>query len=1079
MGAGKVHPSNATPTSPTRPRWRRLCGATRRDTTVFGVIYPHSLFHTLWSAVNLALVAYVCACVPYVSSFYSLAEYQASDWVLFDAISDALYGLDILIRFRTAYMDPKSGDVVADPDGLPRGIYAGGLPLTSQFPRILRVFRLVRIAKVLRVLRIQSLIDFCEDQFNINRNYIVVSKLLLTIVLVAHFTACGFYALGTTANEQYAAGLLSGDPTSSWIAYATFTKKIWKLSYSKPEMYTSTLYFAFTMMATVGFGDFTPITINERIYTMFGMVLSAGTYAFMIASVSSSVASMNVTKNRYFERLNELNAYMESRELPAPLVLRTRRYYRYFLQHKTVYDESRILSDLSTTLREEITEHYIHMTIKNIAFFHDVPKGFTAFVAIHLKPLFLPPHSIALKMGDDASEMFIVARGILQVYEPIVAKDGSSAGDIEISLISDGDHFGEMALLLEEQQNLRSASVRAKIYCELHALDYKKLQTGLARYPSAMDKLMRDALRRKILLTNLRSTKISTLLASSPSTKQYTPSQRRSSKVLPTNQDASDDGGPSLDEGCDVGFKDSERWILYPSHRFRVVWDAVNLVLLAYVCTVVPYVSSFYSVADYQVSQWVIADNITDMLYALDIIIVFRSAYIDSKTGDVVSSPRKIACMYVRGWFGFDLFATFPWDTVVRALWAAETHATQLPRLLRVLRLTRIAKVLRVLKVQRFVEFCEDKLNINRNYIVVSKLLLCILFVAHFTACGFYFIGTTMNGDYATGMAAHDPSTSWIAYATFAKHIWQTTYSKLDMYISSLYFAFTMMATVGFGDFVPVTITERMFTIVGMVVSAGTYAFMIASVSSSVASMNVTRNRYFERLNELNAYMESRGLPGPLQLRTRRRILEDLSSSLREEITDHYIRMTIKNITFFQDVPKGFTAYIAVYLKPLFLSPHSTVLKMGEYGSEMFIVARGVLQVFEPTHTPDGEEADDIEIAFLFDGDHFGEMALLLEEQKGKRTASVRAKIYCELHGLEYKHLQTGLTRYPSAMDKLMGVALHRKCLVTNLRKTKITNLITNVQKKTIDKRFKKLAAEKRFQRDPTSTWGLPRLFKR
>ncbi|EQC37778.1 hypothetical protein, variant [Saprolegnia diclina VS20] len=539
MGAGKVHPSTSCPALPARSSWRRSWSTTRRDTKARGIIYPHSSFQRLWSVVNLALVAYICACVPYVSSFYSLAEYQASDWVLYDAISDALYGVDILIRFRTAYVDPKTGDVVAEPKRIAtrylRGWFGFDLCTTlpwdtifnqldatqsraTQYPRILRVFRLTRIAKVLRVLRIQSLIDFCEDQFNINRNYIVVSKLLLSIVLVAHFTACGFYALGTMVNDQYAAGLHSGDPTSSWIAYATFTKKIWKLSYTKPEMYTSTLYFAFTMMATVGFGDFTPITINERIYTMFGMVLSAGTYAFMIASVSSSVASMNVTKNRYFERLNELNAYMESRELPPPLVLRTRRYYRYFLQHKTVYDESRILGDLSTTLREEITEHYIHITIKNIAFFQDVPKGFTAFIAIHLKPLFLSPQSIALKMGDDASEMFIVARGILQVYEPLVAKDGSSAGDIEISLLSDGDHFGEMALLLEEQQNLRSASVRAKIYCELHALDYKKLQIGLARYPSVMDKLMRDALQRKILLTNLRSAKISNLLTSSPST---------------------------------------------------------------------------------------------------------------------------------------------------------------------------------------------------------------------------------------------------------------------------------------------------------------------------------------------------------------------------------------------------------------------------------------------------------------------------------------------------------------------------------------------------------------------------------
>jgi len=109
----------------------------------------------------------------------------------------------------------------------------------------------------------------------------------------------------------------------------------------------------------------------------------------------------------------------------------------------------------------------------------------------------------------------------------------------------------------------------------------------------------------------------------------------------------------------------------------------------------------------------------------------------------------------------------------------------------------------------------------------------------------------------------------------------------------------------------------------------------------------------------------------------------------------------------------------------------------------MFIVARGVLQVYEPH-----EDGEDQEISFLYDGDHFGEMALLLEEQNGKRTASVRAKIYCELHTLEYKHLQLGLSRYSSAMDKLMSLALNRKALLTNLRKTKITNLINNAQSK-------------------------------
>ncbi|OQR95948.1 transcriptional regulator, Crp/Fnr family [Thraustotheca clavata] len=523
--------------------------------------------------------------------------------------------------------------------------------------------------------------------------------------------------------------------------------------------------------------------------------------------------------------------------------------------------------------------------------------------------------------------------------------------------------------------------------------------------------------------------------------------------------------GPEVTEGTSrqssLQNPEKARGILYPTSPYQTAWDMVNILLLLYVCTMVPFVASFYTLSEYQSSPWAISDSMVDTLYLFDILLRFRSAYVDAKSGDLITNPKTIAMHYLKGWFFFDFLVTFPWDTLFNQFEVTESKASQIPRLFRMIRFTRMAKVLRILRIQNLADFCEDKLNINRNYIVVSKLLLSILLVAHFTACGFYTMCGIADSDYEIGMINGDPSRSWIAYATYSKKTWKTTYSRSEMYISSLYFAFTMMATVGFGDFIPITINERIYTIFGMVVSAGTYAFMIASVSSSVASMNVTRNRYFERLNELNAYMESRGLPQSLQLRTRKyyryflqkktvydesRILEDLSTSLREEITEHYIRMTIKNITFFKDVPKGFTAFIAVHLKPLFVSPLSTVIKMGDYGTEMFIISRGVLQVFEPGHATE-EEVPDIEISFLMDGDHFGEMALLLQEQKFKRSASVKAKIYCELHAIAYQHVQMGLTRFPSVMDKLMSAALQRKTLLTNLRKSKVSQLTSNAHR--------------------------------
>ena len=160
------------------------------------------------------------------------------------------------------------------------------------------------------------------------------------------------------------------------------------------------------------------------------MGVSAAAYAYVIASMSSIVLLMNVNETRYYERLNEVNAYMKARDLPALLQLRTRkyeicdyrretkcvRYYRYFLQRKTVYNEARILHDLPSNLKHEVAEHYAKVTIRNVVFFHggeytlcsfsalkahditclDLPKGFTTEIAMRLKPTFCPPNSVVL-----------------------------------------------------------------------------------------------------------------------------------------------------------------------------------------------------------------------------------------------------------------------------------------------------------------------------------------------------------------------------------------------------------------------------------------------------------------------------------------------------------------------------------------------------------------------------------------------------------------------------------------------------------------------------------------------------------
>eukprot|EP00976_Prorocentrum_cordatum_P030754 625903-Prorocentrum_minimum.AAC.2 len=60
---------------------------------------------------------------------------------------------------------------------------------------------------------------------------------------------------------------------------------------------------------------------------------------------------------------------------------------------------------------------------------------------------------------------------------------------------------------------------------------------------------------------------------------------------------------------------------------------------------------------------------------------------------------------------------------------------------------------------------------------------------------------------------------------------WPTTDSQ--KYIASIYWAFTTMTTVGYGDISATTVAERIFACIGMVVGGFMFSMVVASVSKT------------------------------------------------------------------------------------------------------------------------------------------------------------------------------------------------------------------------------------------------------
>jgi hypothetical protein len=96
-------------------------------------------------------------------------------------------------------------------------------------------------------------------------------KLILTIFIVAHICGCGFHFL---VKQKV-------NTDQNWVIKNNLENAKWL------QRYVDCLYFSFTTMITVGFGDTVPCNIYEKLYVMVMMLISCGVFGYSINMIGS------------------------------------------------------------------------------------------------------------------------------------------------------------------------------------------------------------------------------------------------------------------------------------------------------------------------------------------------------------------------------------------------------------------------------------------------------------------------------------------------------------------------------------------------------------------------------------------------------------------------------------------------------------------------------------------------------------------------------------------------------------------------------------------------------------------------
>ncbi|CAH8500248.1 unnamed protein product [Dicrocoelium dendriticum] len=376
---------------------------------------------------------------------------------------------------------------------------------------------------------------------------------------------------------------------------------------------------------------------------------------------------------------------------------------------------------------------------------------------------------------------------------------------------------------------------------------------------------------------------------------------------------------------------------------------------------------------------------LVDVMFFVDIFINFRTTYVN-KNDEVVSHPRRIATHYLKGWFFIDLVAAIPFDLIFFQSSGGDQHTT-LTSLLKSARLLRLVGIVR--KLDRYSEYGASIL-----------LLLTALFalIAHWLACIWYAIGNTEH-------QFREPKIGWldtlaIQTEQFYTEDPQSGPNLPTKYITALYFTFSSLTSIGFGNVSPNTNSEKVFSIIVMLVGSLMYASIFGNVGALIQRLYSGTARYHAQMLRIREFIRFHQIPSTLRQR-----LEEYSTqvwehtngidmtmvqysfpeSLQSDICLYVYRDMLGGSPAFKYLSDGCLRNISLRIRAVHMPPSDTLIHTGDLLTSVCYLVKGNLEVVT---------TDDLILGVLNPGDFFGGLPTLVVRRSQLGSLGFCSPIY-------------------------------------------------------------------------------------
>lgn len=453
-----------------KPKWFRKQGRTRGGhrgacERICCVISARSRWKRVWDILIMVMLLYSVVMMPLRMCFGGYALWS----LVMDLIVDGLFIIDIAFCFVSSYELPN-GLVVRDVRSISKNYLTSWFPvdlaatfpayllgesqgqsiMVANAPRIFRLIRVLRLLKLLRAYRFRALLENLEYSPSVHPGVVRVLRFGIAALSFTHFSACLWIFLGDPENPD------------SWLVRAWPNDPIADRPYS--SQYIASFYFTLTTLATIGFGDITPRTTPEILWTIAMMVTGTTFFAYTTATVTSIIASFDVKDSNFRSRMHSLVNFMKGVGLGKQLQDRLIRHMRFVWLQPHTWDWRSLLKDAPETLRYEVCLDMHKDLINDSIWFQRLRAypEFTALIAQELKPVeFVPGHMI-VRRGQPVENWYIVASGVVEAV--------SNSNKHVYLRLERGMSFGDVGMFLPEH-TVWETNLRCTTRCRLFLID--------------------------------------------------------------------------------------------------------------------------------------------------------------------------------------------------------------------------------------------------------------------------------------------------------------------------------------------------------------------------------------------------------------------------------------------------------------------------------------------------------------------------------------------------------------------------------------------------------------------------------